>query len=91
MYVTFGHFRRIFKISKITKIVKIPLYFNLGWAFGYQLLIHYKQDDDTLTATEINLNNYKKETIIEILNAIIEINPNIKLDANVKKMIGNLK
>lgn len=85
--INFGYHRRIFHIRDITEIKKIPLYFNLGWGFGYRLIIYFKQDNGQIDKTEINLNHYRKETITDLLKTLFEINSNIKLDKEVQKML----
>jgi hypothetical protein len=85
--ITMWHIYRNFFIQDITKIERAPLFRGLGWAFGYQLFVYFKPDNAPLDATQINLNVYKKETITDLLRTLLEINPNIKLDEEVEKML----
>lgn len=85
--VNFLYHRRTFSICDITEIRKIPLYFNLGWGFGYRLLIYFTNEIGEKDKTEINLNHYKKEDIADLLRTLLEINPNIKLDKETEKLM----
>jgi hypothetical protein len=84
--VVLGHFnRKKYQIERITDIYKRYIY------AGRALVFKYRDEDENEKVVTIDDALYDEKTIVGLLRTLLEINPNIKIDKDVQKLLEQRK